>query len=177
MTVRQLVEEVPAGRSLPDFEQKPVTMALAEGEARAGVGAAGGTPLPRFQHAQPPRSPSPSPATPHVPAWAPGRAEWVRGASLREASASRAREMLVWAQGEVVVVSSCPASGGCRRHPSNRSSPLGLLCPDTRCSLAPRLPAGLGQPFPGGPGEKCPAGCQHLSLQPSGIRKCDTLFP
>ncbi|XP_036926469.1 immunoglobulin-like and fibronectin type III domain-containing protein 1 [Sturnira hondurensis] len=31
VTVRQLVEDVPAGCSLPDFEQKPVTMALAEG--------------------------------------------------------------------------------------------------------------------------------------------------
>ncbi|XP_054432402.1 immunoglobulin-like and fibronectin type III domain-containing protein 1 [Pteronotus mesoamericanus] len=31
VTVRQLVEEVPEGCSLPDFEQKPVTMALAEG--------------------------------------------------------------------------------------------------------------------------------------------------
>nr|KAF6399778.1 immunoglobulin like and fibronectin type III domain containing 1 [Molossus molossus] len=31
VTIRQLVEEVPEGCSLPDFEQKPVTMALAEG--------------------------------------------------------------------------------------------------------------------------------------------------
>lgn len=33
VTTRQLVDEVPEGCSLPDFEQKPVTMALAEGEA------------------------------------------------------------------------------------------------------------------------------------------------
>ncbi|XP_059533884.1 immunoglobulin-like and fibronectin type III domain-containing protein 1 [Myotis daubentonii] len=31
VTTRQLVDEVPEGCSLPDFEQKPVTMALAEG--------------------------------------------------------------------------------------------------------------------------------------------------
>ncbi|XP_014388875.1 PREDICTED: immunoglobulin-like and fibronectin type III domain-containing protein 1 [Myotis brandtii] len=33
VTTRQLVDEVPEGCSLPDFEQKPVTMALAEGKS------------------------------------------------------------------------------------------------------------------------------------------------
>ncbi|XP_066108830.1 immunoglobulin-like and fibronectin type III domain-containing protein 1 [Saccopteryx bilineata] len=32
VTLRQLVEEIPPGCSMPDFEQKPVTMALAEGK-------------------------------------------------------------------------------------------------------------------------------------------------
>lgn len=32
VTVRQLVEEVPEGHSMPGFEQKPVTLALPEGE-------------------------------------------------------------------------------------------------------------------------------------------------
>lgn len=40
----QLVEEIPEGCSTPDFEQKPVTLALQEGEARAG-GCRGGRPL------------------------------------------------------------------------------------------------------------------------------------
>lgn len=34
--IRQLLEEIPEGCSTPDFEQKPVTLALQEGKARAG---------------------------------------------------------------------------------------------------------------------------------------------
>lgn len=32
VSIRQLVEEIPEGCSTPDFEQKPVTLALQEGE-------------------------------------------------------------------------------------------------------------------------------------------------
>lgn len=39
VTVRQLVEEVPEGCSTPSFEQKPVTLALPEGERPGGWGA------------------------------------------------------------------------------------------------------------------------------------------
>lgn len=45
MKIQQLVEEIPEGCSTPDFEQKPVTLALQEGEARGG-GCREGRPLP-----------------------------------------------------------------------------------------------------------------------------------
>lgn len=36
VTIRQLVDDIPEGCSTPDFEQKPVTLALQEGEAGVG---------------------------------------------------------------------------------------------------------------------------------------------
>ncbi|XP_045717468.1 immunoglobulin-like and fibronectin type III domain-containing protein 1 [Phyllostomus hastatus] len=49
VTVRQLVEDVPAGCSLPDFEQKPVTMALAEGRNALFRAVVCGDPLPEVR--------------------------------------------------------------------------------------------------------------------------------
>lgn len=48
VSVRQLVDDIPQGCSVPDFEQKPVTLALQEGEAREGRQGGGGI-LPRAQ--------------------------------------------------------------------------------------------------------------------------------
>lgn len=42
MNIWQLVEEVPKGCSTPDFVQRPIALALQEGEAREGTGADGG---------------------------------------------------------------------------------------------------------------------------------------
>lgn len=92
MTIRQLVEEVPEGCSTPDFEQKPVTMALAEGEA--GGAAEGAPPPPPACTA--PHSPCPQVRhQPHriclywgVPACllgSPGGAEWVWGVNSHHA--------------------------------------------------------------------------------------------
>lgn len=36
VSIRQLVEEIPEGCSTPDFQQKPVALALQEGETREG---------------------------------------------------------------------------------------------------------------------------------------------
>lgn len=36
VSIRQLVEEIPEGGSTPDFQQKPVALALQEGETREG---------------------------------------------------------------------------------------------------------------------------------------------
>ncbi|XP_070257428.1 LOW QUALITY PROTEIN: immunoglobulin-like and fibronectin type III domain-containing protein 1 [Myotis yumanensis] len=54
VTTRQLVDEVPEGCSLPDFEQKPVTMALAEGRNAVLRAVVCGEPLPqvRWQSSQ-----------------------------------------------------------------------------------------------------------------------------
>ena len=38
MSIWQLVEEVPKGCSTPDFVQRPIALALQEGEAREGPG-------------------------------------------------------------------------------------------------------------------------------------------
>lgn len=47
MSIRQLVEEVPQGCRLPSFDQKPVTLALQEGETWEGSRREGGeTPAP-----------------------------------------------------------------------------------------------------------------------------------
>lgn len=37
VSIRQLVDEIPEGCSTPDFKQKPVTLALQEGEALLGT--------------------------------------------------------------------------------------------------------------------------------------------
>ncbi|KAM5302067.1 immunoglobulin-like and fibronectin type III domain-containing protein 1 [Glossophaga mutica] len=49
VTVRQLVEDIPAGCSLPDFEQKPVTMALAEGRNATFRAVVCGDPMPEVR--------------------------------------------------------------------------------------------------------------------------------
>lgn len=57
VSIRQLVDEIPEGCSTPDFKQKPVTLALPEGEAlldTAGGVMAPALPLPRKHKAWPP---------------------------------------------------------------------------------------------------------------------------
>ncbi|XP_054569126.1 immunoglobulin-like and fibronectin type III domain-containing protein 1 [Eptesicus fuscus] len=49
VTTRQLVDEVPEGCSLPDFEQKPVTMALAEGRTAVLRAVVCGEPSPQVR--------------------------------------------------------------------------------------------------------------------------------
>lgn len=165
MSIRQLVEEVPQGCRLPSFDQKPVTLALQEGETWEESRREGGRdPRPYSHHAKGsypswPASQSLSPSSLYL--GVPVCLDPQKGRALRtrmgkgmkiccdllmqEISGEQGLEMLTWEQGEAVGFPGAPAlsrpPSGCSGEGAKRSE-SGLLPALASRSCTPRSQTG-----------------------------------
>ena len=113
VSIRQLVEDVPEGCSMPHFKQKPITSALREAETREEAARGGGISVPPVQLSSPPAPKSvarPCHVTLHLGVLGPHGARDLRSRVVKGVQAYRGTS--IWEQGRGR--DELGGSGGCR---------------------------------------------------------------